>query len=96
MTYSLCAQVIDGHVVTVNETTYSSGDDKIGAVFKVRIVEVIPSETPGTETPEEPSSSEAPDAENTNKKTELDDDKHEEANEIPDMKVGSEVADLNA
>lgn len=96
--------MIDGHVVTVNETTYSSGDDSIGAVFKIKVVEIVPSESPeDSEKPEEPSNSEAPDTSNseierTNNNSELDEDKHEETNEIPnpEQKVGSEVADLNA
>jgi len=35
-------KVIDGHVVTINETTYTDGDDSSGTVFRVRVVEVKP------------------------------------------------------
>lgn len=40
-------QVIDGHVVTINETTYSSGDKNGDTAFRIRIVDVKPqNETP--------------------------------------------------
>uniref|UniRef100_A0A1B6H162 Uncharacterized protein n=1 Tax=Cuerna arida TaxID=1464854 RepID=A0A1B6H162_9HEMI len=96
-------KVIDGHVVTVNETTYSSGDDNIGAVFRIKVVEVKPSESPDVETelaegsPEiEDKSGEPKAPEPTTSKSELEEDKHEETNEIPNQKVGSEVDDLLA
>lgn len=96
-------QVIDGHVVTVNETTYSSGDDNMGAVFRIKVVEVLPSETPEGEGDSEvkPETDAQPDAEakpapETTNESEMDADKHEETNEIPNQKVGSEVDDLNA
>lgn len=86
----------------MNETTYSSGDDNIGAVFRIRVVEVHPSETPETEgetetedKPEEPVNPNSK-HEPTTSKSELEEDKHEETNEIPNEKVGSEVDDLNA
>lgn len=93
--------MIDGHVVTVNETTYSSGDDNMGAVFRIKVVEVLPSESPESEgdsgvkpeTEAKPDSEAKPDPEPTTSESE-DADKHEETNEIP--KVGSEVDDLNA
>lgn len=97
-------QVIDGHVVTVNETTYSSGDDNMGAVFRIKVVEVLPSETPEgegdseakPETDAQPDAEAKPAPETTNSESEMDADKHEETNEIPNQKVGSEVDDLNA
>lgn len=90
--------MIDGHVVTVNETTYSNGNDGFGAVFRIKVVEVHPSESPEeggeAEVMPEETSSEVPD----NNKSEIEEDKHEETNEIPNplQKVGSEVDDLNA
>lgn len=94
-------QVIDGHVVTVNETTYSSGDDNIGAVFRIKVVEVKPSEEPEAEGEGEEggeASTAAPRGEPTTSKSEseLDEENHEHTNEIPNPKVGSEVDDLNA
>lgn len=97
-------QVIDGHVVTVNETTYSSGDDNMGAVFRIKVVEVLPSETPEGEgdseakpdTEAQPDAEAKPAPEPTTGESEMDTDKHEETNEIPNQKVGSEVDDLNA
>lgn len=35
-------QIIDGHVVTINETTYSSGDENGGTAFRIRIIDVKP------------------------------------------------------
>lgn len=35
-------QVINGHVVTINETTYTSGDDISGTAFRIRIIDVKP------------------------------------------------------
>jgi len=35
-------QIIDGHVVTINETTYSSGDDNSNTAFRIRIIDVKP------------------------------------------------------
>lgn len=89
--------MIDGHVVTVNETTFSSGDDNMGAVFRIKVVEVHPSETPETEETEseKPVEPEIAEREPTTSRSELDDN-HEETNEIPNAKVGSEVDDLNA
>jgi len=39
-------KVINGHVVTVNETTYSDGDDVQGTVVRVRIVDIKPENDP--------------------------------------------------
>lgn len=85
--------------MTVNETTFSSGDDNMGAVFRIKVVEVKPSENPdvegdGEEVGGEPSTV-APRGEPTTGKSELDEE-HEDTNEIPNPKVGSEVDDLNA
>ncbi|XP_017877098.1 icarapin-like [Ceratina calcarata] len=35
-------KVVDGHVVTVNETTYTDGDDESGIVIRVRVIDVRP------------------------------------------------------
>uniref|UniRef100_A0A348G5W7 Icarapin n=1 Tax=Odontomachus monticola TaxID=613454 RepID=A0A348G5W7_ODOMO len=35
-------KIIDGHVVTINETTYTSGDDSSGTAFRIRIIDVKP------------------------------------------------------
>lgn len=35
-------KIIDGHVVTINETTYMDGDDTYGTLIRVRIVDVKP------------------------------------------------------
>lgn len=35
-------QIIDGHVVTINETTYSTGDENGGAALRIRIIDVKP------------------------------------------------------
>ncbi|KAL0116741.1 hypothetical protein PUN28_009985 [Cardiocondyla obscurior] len=35
-------KVINGHVVTINETTYSSGDELGGTAFRIRIIDVKP------------------------------------------------------
>ncbi|XP_032691089.1 icarapin-like [Odontomachus brunneus] len=35
-------KIIDGHVVTINETTYTSGDDTSGTAFRIRIIDVKP------------------------------------------------------
>jgi len=35
-------KIIDGHVVTVNETTYQNGDDNSNTVFRIRTVDVKP------------------------------------------------------
>ncbi|XP_011863857.1 PREDICTED: icarapin-like [Vollenhovia emeryi] len=35
-------KVINGHVVTVNETTYSSGDELGGTAFRIRIIDIKP------------------------------------------------------
>ncbi|KAG8222054.1 hypothetical protein J437_LFUL000498 [Ladona fulva] len=40
-------KVINGHVVTVNETTYKQGSDGSSAVFHIRVVDIKPNE-PGT------------------------------------------------
>lgn len=43
-------QIINGHVVTVNETTYSDGDDQQGSVVRIRIVDIKPEVETETET----------------------------------------------
>ncbi|XP_058806299.1 icarapin-like [Phymastichus coffea] len=35
-------KVIDGHAVTINETTYSDGDDNSGTIIRVRVVDIKP------------------------------------------------------
>ncbi|XP_018311455.1 icarapin-like [Mycetomoellerius zeteki] len=35
-------KIINGHVVTINETTYTSGDDISGTMFRIRTVDVKP------------------------------------------------------
>lgn len=35
-------KIINGHVVTVNETTYTSGDENGGTAFRIRIIDVKP------------------------------------------------------
>ncbi|XP_072743342.1 icarapin-like [Anoplolepis gracilipes] len=35
-------KIINGHVVTINETTYTSGDEFSGTAFRVRIIDVKP------------------------------------------------------
>ncbi|XP_011694212.1 PREDICTED: icarapin-like [Wasmannia auropunctata] len=35
-------KIINGHVVTINETTYTSGDELGGTAFRIRIVDVKP------------------------------------------------------
>lgn len=35
-------QIIDGHVVTINETTFSDGTDDSQTVFRVRTIDVKP------------------------------------------------------
>ncbi|XP_015435883.1 PREDICTED: icarapin-like [Dufourea novaeangliae] len=35
-------KIIDGHVVTVNETTFRDGDDENGIVIRVRVIDVKP------------------------------------------------------
>ncbi|XP_033225334.1 icarapin-like [Belonocnema kinseyi] len=35
-------KIIDGHVVTINETTYTDGDENSGAIFRVRVIDVKP------------------------------------------------------
>ncbi|XP_012218780.1 icarapin-like [Linepithema humile] len=35
-------KIIDGHVVTINETTYTSGDETSGTSFRIRIIDVKP------------------------------------------------------
>jgi len=35
-------KVINGHVVTINETTYTTGDDVSGTAFRIRIIDVKP------------------------------------------------------
>lgn len=94
-------EVIDGQVYTVNETVITSGNKGIGSVFRVKTIQVRPTEagetvstdvepketTPGpnSETPAEPTS-EAPI---------LSASSNDDKNEIPNDKVGSEIEDLN-
>lgn len=40
-------QIIDGHVVTINETTYTSGDESSGTAFRIRIIDVKPQNDTG-------------------------------------------------
>lgn len=35
-------KIIDGHVVTINETTYMDGDDESGIMIRVRVIDVTP------------------------------------------------------
>lgn len=35
-------KVINGHVITINETTYTSGDENGGTAFRIRIIDVKP------------------------------------------------------
>ncbi|XP_029163222.1 icarapin-like [Nylanderia fulva] len=35
-------KIINGHVVTINETTYTSGDENGGTAFRIRIIDVKP------------------------------------------------------
>ncbi|XP_014479517.1 PREDICTED: icarapin-like [Dinoponera quadriceps] len=63
-------KVVDGHMVTINETTYSSGDKNGGTAFRIRIIDVKPlndtlppvgsdaNTTPGTTSPQNPESAE--------------------------------------
>ncbi|KAG5309860.1 PREDICTED: icarapin-like [Acromyrmex echinatior] len=49
-------KIINGHVVTINETVYSKNDSNGGAVFRVRIIDVKPqNETEGGGSTEQPS-----------------------------------------
>uniref|UniRef100_A0A1B6DJ72 Uncharacterized protein n=1 Tax=Clastoptera arizonana TaxID=38151 RepID=A0A1B6DJ72_9HEMI len=79
------SKIIDGHVVTVNQTTYSTGSDGNVATYHFKTVEIQPKneetdEGPNVkETTVEPRSSSGA----------------EETNDIPTEKVGSEVDDLN-
>jgi len=45
-------KIINGHVVTINETTYSTGDDVNGAAFRIRIIDVKPLNDTGRDIPE--------------------------------------------
>ncbi|XP_046734272.1 icarapin-like [Diprion similis] len=42
-------KVINGHVVTVNETTYSDGDENGSTVLRVRVVDIKPANDEDTE-----------------------------------------------
>ena len=35
-------KIVDGHVVTINETTYTDGDDVFGTQIRIRIIDVKP------------------------------------------------------
>ncbi|CAK9825540.1 unnamed protein product [Anthophora retusa] len=35
-------KIIDGHVVTINETTYMDGNDEFGTMIRVRVIDVKP------------------------------------------------------
>ncbi|XP_034190192.1 icarapin-like [Osmia lignaria lignaria] len=35
-------KIIDGHVVTINETTYMDGDDEFGTLIRIRVIDVKP------------------------------------------------------
>ncbi|XP_024943767.1 icarapin-like [Cephus cinctus] len=67
-------KIVDGHVVTINETTYSSGNDSHGAVFRVRIIDVKPQndtlETVGGEGEAEVVTTESSESESTTAQTE--------------------------
>lgn len=41
--------MINGHVVTVNETTYKDGDNVQGTVLRIRIVDIKPENEPTTD-----------------------------------------------
>lgn len=42
MIYNLLLQIINGHVVTINETTYMDGDDEFKTLIRVRVIDVKP------------------------------------------------------
>ncbi|XP_018352983.1 PREDICTED: icarapin-like [Trachymyrmex septentrionalis] len=59
-------KIIDGHVVTINETVYSKNDSNGGAVFRIRIIDVKPqneTEVIGGGSTEQPSVRPEPDSE---------------------------------
>ncbi|XP_012062296.1 PREDICTED: icarapin-like [Atta cephalotes] len=59
-------KIINGHVVTINETVYSKNDSNGGAVFRVRIIDVKPqneTEVIGGGSTEQPSVRSEPDPE---------------------------------
>ena len=35
-------KIVDGHIVTINETTYTDGDDVFGTQIRIRIIDVKP------------------------------------------------------
>lgn len=46
-------QVVNGHKITVNETTYYDEDENSGSVFKIKIIDVHPASEESDETPKE-------------------------------------------
>ncbi|XP_011166768.1 icarapin-like [Solenopsis invicta] len=44
-------KIINGHVVTINETTYTSGDDENGTAFRIRIIDIKPQNSTDTTLP---------------------------------------------
>jgi len=91
---------IDGHLVTVNETTIGGDDDS--PAIHIRVIDVRPSEEP--DSAEQDGKSESDDGErpagqdSEEKVTPKPESSENDVNEVPvdDSKVGSEVADLNA
>lgn len=76
----------------MNETTFVNGDDKIGAVFRIKVVEVKPTEESGSDRIPAEESTETVEIPSENENV---DNSNDETNEIPTEKVGSEVEDLN-
>lgn len=103
-------QVVDGHVITVNDTVVG-GDDGEDSLIHIRVIDVHPSESPEAAAEGAGSTSSAgsagssagakDDADKTDKgaeslgSEEVTSKPNRAENEIP-MKVGSEVDDLNA
>lgn len=72
-------EVVDGHVVTINDTTYTKKGNNSDAVFVVRVIDVKPTEVISTVPVEEPVSSEES----------IEKIQSEDSNEIPKGQVGS-------
>ncbi|XP_012281077.1 icarapin-like [Orussus abietinus] len=70
-------KIIDGHVVTINQTTYSTGDDLNGSVIRVRVIDIKPQQN-GTVRPDTDSDVEAVPGTDSPKTTTVSSDKSPE------------------
>ncbi|XP_046587213.1 icarapin-like isoform X1 [Neodiprion lecontei] len=83
-------KVINGHVVTVNETTYSDGDENSGTVLRVRVVDIKPvneTENPDSEDVTTPANNEPPSSSSSSPDRSVESLEDFSKNEIPDRLV---------